>query len=626
MAFIRGAWRVLVAVKDALVLLFLLGFFALVYAALSFSRPERGPLSGALLVRLDGPVVEQPQEADAFATLGGDGDAREHRLRDVVHAIETGARDSAVKAIVLDLDDFGGGGQVAMARIGAALDTARKAGKPVLAYASTYSDDGYQIAAHAGEVWMSPLGAVALTGPGGSQLYYKGLLDRLGVTAHVYRVGTYKSFVEPFIRADQSPEARQANLALVNAVWSTWRDDVRRARPAAAIDPYIADPVGAARRAGGDGGKAALAARLVDKLGDDIAFGERIAQIAGAGNDDRPGGFAAIHLDDYLARHPADAVPGKVGVLTIAGDIVDGKAAPGSAGGDTIAHLLADALAADSIRALVLRVDSPGGSVTASEKIRQAVLRAKARGIPVVVSMGNVAASGGYWVSTPADRIFAEPATITGSIGVFGIVPSFEATLARIGITTDGVKATPLSGEPNIVGGISPAFDAIAQAGVESYYRRFVGLVAKSRGLTVEGTDRIAQGRVWDGGTARQLRLVDRFGGIEEAVAEAARLARLTGGDARPRYIETPPDPIIAALAALRRDERQQDDGAARDWLTRQSRVQQRWAWQAVADARGLIEGSAVRAACLECRAFEAPRAAAPSPGVLATVAGWLGR
>ncbi len=622
MAFVKGAWRILVAIKDGLVLLFLLLFFGALYAALSYSpQPAKSVSSGALLLDLDGTVVEQPAEISPTALLSGSApEAKEYRLSDIVAALEAAKGDAKVKAVVLNLDGFLGGGQVAMTRIGAALDAVRAAKKPVLAYATLYTDDSYQLAAHASEVWSDPLGGVAILGRGGSNLYYKGLIDKLGVNTHVYRVGTYKSFVEPFTRSEQSPEARQANQALADALWQNWQDDVQKARPRARIAAYASDPAAAARAANGDIAKAALAAGLVDKLGDESAFGEHVAEIAGDATGDKAGSFAAIDLRAYVkARAPAN--DGQIGVLTVAGDIVDGEAGPGTAGGDTISDLLLTALDQRNLKALVVRVDSPGGSVMASERIRSAIMQAKEDGLPVVVSMGNVAASGGYWVSTPGDVIFAEPETITGSIGVFGILPSFEGTLAKMGITTDGVRTTPLSGQPDIAGGTTPEFDQIMQLGVEDIYRRFVGLVARARNKTPQQIDAIAQGRVWDGGTARQIGLVDRFGGLEDAIAEAARRAKLDPAKARAYRIEKAPDPWAEWLEALA--ERESDDATApRDMLARQAWAQRGWALQAVSDVRALVSGAGVRADCLECRGYGAPRRPRPEDaGMMATLA-----
>lgn len=627
MSFIRSAWRLLMVAKDALVLIFLLLFFGILYAALSAIRPAPVPVTGALLIALDGSVAEQPSPDDPFALLGETQSVHQYRLRDVVHAIETAAADPAIKAIVLDLTRFAGAGQVATQRIGAAMDVARKAGKPVLTTSLAYDDDGYAIAAHANEVWLSPLGMVALAGPGGSQLYYKGLMEKLGVNAHIYRVGTYKSFVEPFIRTDQSPAAREANQALATALWQDWLANVSAARSGADVAAYAADPMVVARRFGGDAAKAALALGLVDRLGDGFAFAEHIAGIAGEDPDGRPGGFAAISMEDYLRHHPARAGQGKVGVLTVAGDIVDGESQAGTAAGDSIADLVDDALADGDIKALVVRVDSPGGSVTGAETIRQALLQVREAGLPIVISMGNVAASGGYWISTTGDRIFAQPSTITGSIGVFGIIPSFENTLAKIGVTTDGVKTTPLSGEPDVAGGVSPQFDALAQASVENMYRRFVTLVATARRLPANEAERIAEGRVWDGATARRLHLVDRFGTLDDAVAEAARLAGLKGGDARARYLDPPASPIDQILSTLTARIRAARQPEAFDWLSRQGRRREQAVLDAATDVRAMLTGPAMRADCLECRSYGGrPSGHRQSRGALAWLSTWLTR
>lgn len=632
MAFVKGVWRILVAIKDGLVLLFLLLFFGALYAALSWSpKPAQSVSSGALLLKLDGSIVEQPSEIDPMALLTGSGDkAREYGLADIVAALDAARDDGKVKAVVLNLDGFAGGGQVALARVGKALDAVRAAKKPVFAFATIYSDDGYQLAAHATENWVDPMGGVAIIGRGGSGLYYKGLIDKLGVNTHVYRVGTYKSFVEPFTRTGQSPEAKEANQALANALWEDWQQDVAKARPKAKLAAYVRDPAALAEAAGGNLAKAAQGAGLVDRLGDEAAFGARVAEVAGDAPDEKAGDFASIDLGKYMKAHkPANG--GNIGVLTIAGDIVDGEAGPGTAAGDTISALLRKALAEKDLKALVVRVDSPGGSVMASEKIRSAIMAAKSDGLPVVVSMGNVAASGGYWVSTPADVIFAEPDTITGSIGVFGIIPSFEGTLAKMGITTDGVKTTPLSGQPDVMGGTTPEFDRIMQMGVEDIYGRFVGLVAKARRKTPQQIDAIAQGRVWDGGTARQIGLVDRFGGLEDAIAEAAKLAKVDPAKAKPYRIEKEPDKFAEFIQSIMEREEDDDAGApnglmGRDLLGRQAMVQRNWALQAVTDVRALVSGAGVRADCLECRGYGAPRMAkaADERGVLAMLVGWL--
>lgn len=624
MGFVRGVWKVLVGIKDAMVLFLLLLFFGLLWAALS-ARPNPATVAGgALLVDLDGSLVEQPEEVDSFTALtGGSGVAKQHRLRDVAYAIEAAADDSRIKAVVLDLDSFIGGGQAAIQRVAEAVDTVRAAKKPVLAYATGYSDDAYQLASHASEIWLDPMGMAVFTGPGGSRLYYKGLIDRLGVTTKVYRVGTYKSFVEPYTRADQSPEAKEADQALAGAMWQGWLDAVGKARPKARIADFVTRPDQLAQAAGGDMAKAALDAGLVDRLGDRLAFGKRVAEIAGAESGKAEGSFKHTKLASWIAAKPAPN-GGQIGVITVAGEIVDGFALPGTAGGDTISKLLLDGLADKDLKALVVRVDSPGGSVLASEKIRQAILAAKAKGLPVVVSMGSVAASGGYWVSTPADRIYAEPSTITGSIGVFGIIPTFENALGKIGVTTDGVTTTPLSGQPDILGGTNASFDTLMQSSVENIYARFVGLVSQARRKPPAEIDRIAQGRVWDGGTARQIGLVDQFGSIEDAIADAAKRAGLDPASAKPVYLERKPDMFNTMLMAwLEEDEDEAQQGA--DLLSRLSRTRMAALFQAATDAQAIATGPALRVQCLECPRA-APPALPPRATLFKTMLEWFAR
>ncbi len=603
MRFVRFIWRLLVGIKDALVLLAMLLFFAGIYLALSSSPNPAVASSGALLLDFRGSLVEQPADADPLGFLSNDSaQVTQYRLRDLVRAIDAAATDGSVKVVVLDLDAFAGGGQAAIATAGAALDQVRRAGKPVLAFATGYTDDSYQLASHASEVWIDPLGAVLLAGPGGSRLYYKGLLDKLGVTARVYKVGQFKSAVEPYTRADQSPAARQANQALVDALWRSWREEVGAARPKA----QLADYVGRIELGGGLPGKSfaesAIAAGLADHIGDRGAFGRRVAALAGTNAKNIDGDFARIPFDNYLAAHPERSGGGAIGVVTVAGDIVDGIAPPGTAGGETIAKLLLDALATKNIKALVVRIDSPGGSVTGSDRIRSAIIRAKAKGLPVVVSMGSVAASGGYWVATAGDRIFAEPATITGSIGVFGILPTFEGALAKLGLSADGVATTPLSGQPDVLKGTSPQVDRLLQSGVEQIYARFIGLVGAARHLPVARVDQIGQGRVWAGGAARQLGLVDAFGGLDDAIAEAARRAGLDPAHVHPVYIEREPSFRLKLLRDLFGGNGGNDDNA-RDPFSRIAARPAALVATAVAEARKIAHGPAIQVRCLECPA-----------------------
>lgn len=601
----RTVWKILVGIKDGLVLLFMLLFFGLVFAALASSPNPAAIKDGALLLALDGSVVEQPTEADPLAALTGQSVLSEHRLSDLVRALDAAIADKRVKAVVLDLDSFAGGYPATIANLADAVKRVRDSGKPVLTYATGYSDSGYLLAAHASEVWVNPQGGTLFTGPGGTQLYYKELLDKLGVNAHVYRVGTYKAAVEPYIRADQSPESRTANQALYGAVFQQWVDRVKQARPKAQIDAFIQRPAEMVQAAQGDIAAANKNAGLVDQVGERLAFDKRVAGLVGAEPNKAEGTYKAIKMANWINAHPVKQVGSPIGVITIAGEIIDGDSGQGTVGGDTISKLILDALAKKELKALVVRVDSPGGSALASEKMRQAILAAKAQKLPVVVSMGGLAASGGYWVSTPGDVIFAEPNTITGSIGIFGIIPTFEGTLAKIGVGADGVATTPLTGQPDLYRGTNQTVDAILQSGIERGYARFVGLVAQSRKMTPQRVDEIAQGRVWDGGTARQLKLVDKFGNLNDAIAEAARLAKLDPAKVHARFLEKEPDPFAKLIAQFAKPS-DSEAAAGRDLFARMTAERQAVFARALGDVRRLIDGRAatMQARCLECAAY----------------------
>ncbi|MBP7952282.1 MAG: signal peptide peptidase SppA [Sphingorhabdus sp.] len=599
MQFARGAWKILVAMKDGLALLFLLLFFGLLFAALKGAPNPAALRDGALVIDLDGFVSEQPAEFDPISALvSGEAPAMEFRQRDIIRALNLAQTDEKVKAVVLDLDSFMGGGQSSLAAIGDAIDEVKKAGKPVYSFATAYSDDSYQLAAHASQIWVDPLGGVLITGPGGTQPYFKGLLDKIGIKANIYRVGTFKSAVEPFTRSEQSPEAKAALQAVVDEIWGQWRADVSKARPAAQLAGLLNTPAGSVEAANGDLAQLAVNEKLVDKLGDRIAFGKFVAEKVGADDGETTGGFASTPMSALLAAHTPDDNGDPIGVITIAGEIVDGDAGPSVAAGNTVSDLIYEAIEDDDIKALVVRVDSPGGSVLASEKIRLALVAAKQKKLPIVISMANLAASGGYWVATPADVIFAEPSTITGSIGIFGILPSGAEALAKIGVTTDGIKTTPLSGEPDILGGISPEFDRVMQSVIEKGYRDFLTRVGAARGKTVQQVDAIGQGRIWAGGTARQIGLVDRFGGIDEALAEAAKRAKLADGDWHARYIEPPVDEWAAFLNGFAP---QAKAATPVDIFARAAWAQQEHFRRISADLQMLSGSAGAQIRCLEC-------------------------
>ena len=623
MAFVRTSWRVLVGIKDFLVLVLLLLFFIGLWAALNAGhRAASVPAGSALVLNLDGAVVDQASEQSTFELVTSREVRGEVQARDIIRAIDTAKTDGRIKLIALDLDTFLGAGQANLQSIGAALQRFRAGGKKVYAYATAYTDDGYYLAAQADKVWVNPLGGVLLTGPGGANLYFGKALAKLDIDVNVFRVGTYKAAVEPFTRADSSPEARAAEQALVDSLWRTYAGDVARARRGADVNAFLADLPQRLAAAQGDEAGAAVAAKLADVVGSRVDFSRAMAAIVGDGTDRSPADYNGVALADYVsATKPGGSGPA-VGIVYVTGNIIDGEAPRGTAGGTTIATAIREALAKnDDIKALVVRIDSGGGSVLASEEIRSALMEAKNSGLPIVASFGPVAASGGYWVATAADEIYAQPSTITGSIGVFAIIPSFNRALAHVNIGADGVKSTPYSGEPDVVRGLSPATKAILQSSVENIYGRFTGLVAQARHLPVAEVDRIGQGRVWAGVAAKDLHLVDGLGGLDAAVAAAAKRAKLPA-DVRTIDVEKKESPLAQLIAAsLGFGSAEGRTQGARDPFAKLAAASRmRWL-AALGDVSAMASGPTMQAACTECIALGSPRVAAAAQGE-----GWLAR
>ena len=631
MSFLGKAWKVVVGIKDALVLLFMLLFFLALFSILSASPNPAQVRDGALYIDMSGYVVEEKAAVDPIAVLlSGRAPPAELQARDLVRALDAAAGDERIKAVVIDMTAFIGGGQVHLQSIGDAMDRVRKAEKPVLTYSLAYGDDHMHLAAHASEVWADPLGGALITGPGGSNLYYGRLLERLNVNTRVYRVGEFKSAVEPYILNEPSAASLENLEALYGAMWEEWQANVKKARPAMQLDRVTSDPVAWVEASSGDLAEAALEAGLVDKLGDSVEFGNYVAEIVGEDAWSKtPGAYAKSDFAPYLA----DVGPGTgssdntIAVATVAGVIVDGEAGPGTAGGTRIANLLDEALEDDDIKGLVVRVNSPGGSVLASEEIRRAVERYRAKDIPVAISFANVAASGGYWVATAGDRIFAQPETITGSIGVFAVIPTFEDAAEDIGVNAAGYRTTPLSGQPDLIAGFSPELDTILQAGVNDTYSDFLSRVAEARGMTTEQVDRIAQGRVWDGGTARQLELVDQFGGMEEALTWVASEAGLEEDDWSARYLGAKVDNYDSLIRQIVTSSvAPAPEARAGDLFAMAARQREGLLARVMADAQVLSGTQGIQAYCLECPAE--PRAITPGEkrGLMELIGSWLAR
>ncbi|HEY4973884.1 MAG TPA: signal peptide peptidase SppA, partial [Steroidobacteraceae bacterium] len=436
--------------------------------------------------------------------------------------------------LVIDTDDMGSAGQAKLEELARAIAAFRHSGKKVIARGTYFLQSQYYLAAQADEVYLDPFGFVLLDGYDRYRMFFKDALDKLSVDMHLFRAGKFKSAAEPFIRHDMSPEDREESDAYLQALWRGYRSAVSSARnlKAEAVAQYANSYVSAVAAAGGDTAKVAKDSGLVTGLKTQQEVEDQLIDLAGS--DSAGKSYRQVSVADYLrATHAEDKQRGKgaaIGVIVASGEILDGKQSPGTVGGESTAQLLREARQDDEIRAVVLRIDSPGGSVLASEQIYREVLALKKDGKPVVVSMGDVAASGGYYIAAAADQIIASPNTITGSIGVFAQIPTFSRSLAKLGINVDGIGTTPLSGATRLDRSLSPDAARLVQITVDHAYEEFLARVAKGRGKTREAIDAIAQGRVWSGMDARQQGLVDRLGGYDDAVTEAATRAGLKGG------------------------------------------------------------------------------------------------
>ena len=534
-------------------LLFLLIVILVIAAIVNTDRA--GPLPGdnTLVLAPEGRLVEQftsDPVSRAVARAFGD-EQLEVQLRDILRALEHAKDDERIERVYLRVDRLQPSGFASLREIAVALQEVRAAGKQVVAFGENFGQAQYLLAAQADEVYLDPMGGLLLEGLGRYRAYYReGLQDKLGVDVHLFKVGEYKSAAEPYVRDSASPEAKEADLFWMNDVWQRYLGDVARARKldVAQLTASVNDLPAGVAAAQGDLAQLALRQKLVDGLKTRQQVWDLLRE-RGVADDNAEGGFRRIELDDYLAHldnRLQQVVPEKhVAVVVAEGEITGGDAPPGTIGGDSTSALLRDAHDDDNVAAVVLRVNSPGGEVFASEQIRREVDRLKAAGKPVVVSMGDVAASGGYWISMNADRIYADPSTITGSIGIFGVIPTIPRALEKIGVHTDGVGTTPYAGAFDLTRELDPRVGQVIQGVIEKGYRDFTGRVAKARGRSVEQIDAIAQGRVWSGAQARERGIVDAMGGLQVALDDAAQRARLgKRGDYRVRYIEKTPTPF----------------------------------------------------------------------------------
>ncbi|SHM26227.1 protease-4 [Duganella sacchari] len=533
-------WRALDAGRRTLLnLIFLIILLVLLYGIFGGGAKPLQPKT-TLVLELKGQLVEQSSinARDALLTNVRGGDVHKMiQLRDVLAVLEQAAKDPDVGAAVLLTDELQGAGQASLREVAAAIDRFKASGKPVIAWGSSYDQRQYLLAAHASEVYMHPMGMVLIEGFGRYRNYYRDALDKLGVTVNLLRVGTYKSFGEPFIANGPSPAASEAEAYLNNALWASYTDNVEKARklPQGQIMKVINDLPAQVAAVNGDLGKLSLSSKLVDglKTKDEI---RKLMMDRGVRDADGKS-FRQIAFDDYLARVPRKATGAAVGVIVAQGEISDGSAGPGSIGGDSTSKLIRMAREDDNIKAVVLRIDSPGGSAFASELIRRELELTRSAGKPVVVSMGNVAASGGYWISMSSDEVIAEPTTITGSIGVFAILPTADKVIDKLGIHTGGQPTTWLGDAGNPLRPLDPRFGQVIQGSINHIYEEFTTKAAKARKTTPEKIDAVAQGRVWTGAQAKDRGLVDRLGSYNDALKSAAARAKLPA-DYRVVYVE----------------------------------------------------------------------------------------
>ncbi len=566
-AFFVGLWDVMNFTRR---LIFNFLFFGLLFLCLALFLVAVGRGNGVkptlerttLVIAPEGKLVEQYSSDPAMRALAkafGDKNAEEIQLRDLIRAIDAAKDDKNIERVLLRVDQLQPSGYASMREVAAALARLRASGKQIVSFGENLQQSQYLLAAQANEVYIDPMGSMMLEGLGRYRQYYRqGLQDKLGVDVHLFRVGEFKSAAEPYILDAASKESKEADLFWMNDIWQRYLADIAKARKltpeqlASGIDTL---PEGIAA-AGGDLAKFALQQKLVDGLKTQEEV-EKLLTERGVADEDSDNGFRSVSLAGYLAQVDAkhlkiaDKRP-QVAVVVAAGEITDGEQPPGSIGGKSTSALLREARDDEDVKAVVLRVDSPGGGVYPSEEIRREVAALKAAGKPVVVSMGDLAASGGYWISMNADRIYADPSTITGSIGIFGLIPNITRTLDKVGVHTDGVGTTRFAGAFDISRPLDPAVGRVIQSVIDKGYADFTGKVAAARNKSVEEIDAIARGRVWSGAQAKERGLVDELGGFDAAVADAAARAKLGKPDAyRVRYIEKMNSPFPQFLGSF---------------------------------------------------------------------------
>jgi protease-4 len=551
-----GIWRGITRIRLAMSNILFLVMIALIYFVYIGGAPDPLPEKAALLLNISGTVVDQKSEVNPLKALMRAPTPADHEvlLRDVIEAIDYAAKDPAINSLVMELEFLVYMGISKTQEILPALEKFRASGKPIIAMGDYYTQDQYLLASFADTVIAHPMGGVALEGYSSYNNYFREALEKVSVSMHIFRAGDHKSAVEPFIRDDMSPGERKVTSRWLNNLWTQYTGQVEKQRELApgAVDDFVNNFTARLQSAGGDAAQASVTAGLVDKLLGRRESNDFLVELVGASNED--GLYEAVEFERYVAhkRPLLGGVEGdRIAVITAEGSIVPGEQPPGSIGGDSLARMIHDTAEAEGVKAIVLRVNSGGGSMFASEIIRQQLLHAREIGIPVVVSMGTVAASGGYYIAADADEIWATPSTITGSIGVFAAFPTFENLLLRVGIHTDGVGTTNMAGSLRADRPLNPDLVTALNSSVDFAYKTFLQVVSQGRDLSIPQLDPLAEGRVWAAEDALKSGLIDNVGSLQDAVLAAARLAEVA--DYNVEYVELPLSPRDMLLKQLAR-------------------------------------------------------------------------
>ena len=532
---LKLCWKALCFIRDLVMNVVFLGFVLLLMAIISFSSGGKKSTTlteeGGLLLNLDGYLADNRDDTlrwqDALSELNGEYVPRKISTFDVVSAIEYAQQDPQIKGLMLDLNHFEGADLPALDFIGATINRFKESGKPVIAYADNYTQGQYYLASFANEIYLNTIGQVDIHGLAQENLYFKDMLDKLAVTPHIFRVGTYKSAVEPFMRNDMSVEAKTNMQRWLNLMWNHYTSMVSENRHIKSSDllPAAKQYLAELKTLKGDSTRYAQKRGLVTHLTTRFDLEKKLTTLFGKNAD---GEANLVAFDDYLTQFPdrltpQDNSPNKIAVVNVEGTIIDGESDEENVGGDTIARLLRKAYDDKAVKAVILRVNSPGGSAFASEIIRQEAENLQKIGKPVIVSMGAMAASGGYWISSTSDYIIADANTITGSIGIFAMFPTFENSIKKIGVNADGVLTTELANTSAFSPLAKPVQD-IYQTEIEHGYDRFLEIVSKGRQISKTQVDKLAQGQVWLGSDAFQNGLVDEIGSFNEAINKAEQL------------------------------------------------------------------------------------------------------